>query len=132
MFSKKNNSSSSPQAESYAPNHYDKCSECGHGLTWGGMSWRLHKSGDAEPIHRMVKKTVTCTCPDVAPLEVALPSLKNPDGTREVYYGKSWSDICPEHGVGTEYFQKLDSLPYGYYDERYTTREEWIEFKSRD
>lgn len=43
-------------------------------------------------------------------------------------FGKNWSDACPEHGVGTEFFRALPSMPYGYADERDTTREDWLEF----
>lgn len=39
---------------------------------------------------------------------------------------RSWSDRCEEHGVGTEYFRNLKVLPFGYADERETTREEWL------
>ena len=45
-----------------------------------------------------------------------------------VFKATAWNDACPEHGVGTPYFQALPSLPYGYGDERATTREEWLAF----
>jgi hypothetical protein len=40
----------------------------------------------------------------------------------------NWSDGCPEHGVGTDYFRNLPSLPFGYSRERNTSREEWMKF----
>jgi hypothetical protein len=30
--------------------------------------------------------------------------------------------------VGTEYFQSMKTMPYGYKDERNATREEWLRF----
>lgn len=44
---------------------------------------------------------------------------------------RSWSDRCEEHGVGTEYFRNLKVLPFGYADERETTREEWLRWLDR-
>jgi hypothetical protein len=38
---------------------------------------------------------------------------------------RCWDDMCAVHGVGTEYFRGLASMPYGYRDERGTSREEW-------
>jgi hypothetical protein len=40
----------------------------------------------------------------------------------------SWSERCEEHGVGTQYFRDLKTLPFGYADERETTREEWLKW----
>lgn len=59
-----------------------------------------------------------CTCP-----HVMLGSERTSS--------RAWSDRCPEHGVGTQYFQQLKSMPYGYADERYTTREDWMLFVDR-
>jgi hypothetical protein len=42
---------------------------------------------------------------------------------------RSWDPDCPEHGVGTGYFQSLPVLPFGYRNERETTREEWIQWR---
>jgi hypothetical protein len=46
----------------------------------------------------------------------------------EIWPQRSWDDACPLHGVGTEYFRSLPVMPYGYRDERTTTREEWLAF----
>lgn len=45
---------------------------------------------------------------------------------------RSWSELCPTHGVGTEYFQTLKVMPFGFTAERHTTREEWLAFRSKD
>ena len=45
---------------------------------------------------------------------------------------RSWSDRCDEHGVGTEYFRNLPVMPFGYAEERGTTREEWLAFLEED
>jgi hypothetical protein len=55
----------------------------------------------------------TCTCP-----HIMLGS--------EVTEHRNWSERCAEHGVGTEYFQGLEHLPFGYAAERKTTREQWL------
>lgn len=57
-----------------------------------------------------------CTCPFVRAGDYV-------SGTR------CWDDMCVVHGVGTEYFAGLAVLPYGYRDERGTSRGEWEEFK---
>jgi hypothetical protein len=56
-----------------------------------------------------------CTCPHVVV-------------DHEVYPATAWSDRCPVHGVGTDYFRALKHLPFGFAEERDTTREEWLEF----
>ncbi len=50
----------------------------------------------------------------------------------EVTALRSWSELCPEHGVGTQYFRELPVMPFGYADERHTTREEWLAFLQDD
>lgn len=59
-----------------------------------------------------------CTCPHVM-LD------------RELFPSTAWSDSCPVHGVGTEYFRALKTLPYGFGEERDTSREEWLAFLSQ-
>lgn len=51
-------------------------------------------------------------------------------GNERWWHQRAWSDICPEHGVGTDYFRKLGKMPFGFADERDTTREEWLAFKA--
>jgi len=58
---------------------------------------------------------MTCTCPHIR-------------AGNQTFKERAWNDACPEHGVGTEYFQALPVMPYGYRDERTTTREEWLAF----
>jgi len=65
--------------------------------------------------HIQGPRAVTCTCGHV---RIGMEQA----GLR------SWSDRCGEHGVGTPYFQALAVMPYGYANERDTTREEWLEF----
>lgn len=62
---------------------------------------------------------VECTCPHLMLGFTALPST-------------SWSDMCPAHGVGTDFFRGLKVKPFGYADEQATTREEWLDWKGRD
>ena len=45
---------------------------------------------------------------------------------------RAWDDMCPVHGVGTEWFRSLRTLPYGFGGERETTREEWLELRERE
>jgi hypothetical protein len=56
-----------------------------------------------------------CTCPHLLLDRVVLEQ-------------RAWSDECPVHGVGTDYFRSQATLPYGYAEERDTTREEWLAF----
>jgi hypothetical protein len=44
----------------------------------------------------------------------------------------NWSDRCPEHGVGTDWFKALKLKPFGYADEAGTTRKEWLEYLARE
>lgn len=57
----------------------------------------------------------SCECPGVR-------VGGQPTGTR------NWSDRCPDHGVGTAYFQALHPKPFGYADEALTTRAEWLDY----
>lgn len=57
----------------------------------------------------------SCECPEV---KVG----GQPAGSR------NWSDSCPEHGVGTDWFQALDPKPFGYAAEADTTRAEWLDY----
>jgi len=56
-----------------------------------------------------------CTCPHIIV-------------GHEVWPTTAWSDTCPRHGVGSEYFRTLAVMPFGFRDERNTTREEWLAF----
>lgn len=60
---------------------------------------------------------MNCTCP-----HVMIGST--------VYPATSWSDMCEAHGVGTDFFRALKVKPFGYADERETTREEWLAWKN--
>jgi hypothetical protein len=60
-----------------------------------------------------------CTCPHIRV-------------GHEVWPTTAWSDQCGVHGVGTLYFRSLKKLPYGFAAERYTSREEWLEFLRSD
>jgi hypothetical protein len=62
-----------------------------------------------------VSCTVSCTCGHVW------------FGTYKTE-SRDWSDACPEHGVGTEYFQGMKQMPFGYAEERNTSREDWLRF----
>lgn len=44
---------------------------------------------------------------------------------------RSWDDMCSAHGVGTEHFQKLKKMPFGYAAERHTSRAEWLAFREK-
>lgn len=41
---------------------------------------------------------------------------------------RNWSDSCPEHGVGTDWFQAMEPKPFGYADEALTSRPEWLDY----
>jgi hypothetical protein len=60
-----------------------------------------------------------CTCP-----EVMLD--------RRATGNYAWHELCEVHGIGTEYFRTLEKLPYGYAQERNTTREEWLEVLEKE
>jgi hypothetical protein len=65
-------------------------------------------------------RTDGCTCPGVTAGSYRTGS-------------RSWSDRCPVHGVGTEYFQQLENLPFGWMDDaRAITREEYLAFLARE
>jgi hypothetical protein len=79
-----------------------------------GIARRPEEAAAGCPAGGTEEKEVSCTCPHIMVDHVPYPP-------------KSWSDTCPEHGVGSEYFQGLDNMPYGYASERHTTREEWLD-----
>jgi hypothetical protein len=49
----------------------------------------------------------------------------------ETLENRSWHENCPEHGVGTEYFKGLGIMPFGYKNERKTSRESWIRYQKK-
>lgn len=38
---------------------------------------------------------------------------------------------CPVHGVGSAHWQALPQMPFGFHEERYTTREEWMAIRAQ-
>ena len=42
---------------------------------------------------------------------------------------RTWGETCPEHGVGSAYFQALPQRPFGFRDEEFATmtRKQYLE-----
>lgn len=84
---------------------------CGQSVEHEAHGWS--QTGRAG--HQRFCPGLQCTCPHIRL------------GSEETD-SRNWSDACPLHGVGTDFFRSLPTAPFGYASERETTREQWLEY----